>query len=152
MLDTTTGSSPSSARMLHFAHAVLLMSAHYVLQLRDDKPGISAPGMWSLFGGGVVEGEEPQAALLREVEEELSIRLPTCQSLWTVERYSEFLRTVARYSFFEADITEFWGAYRLMEGQAAAAFDFEQLDDLRIPAVMREVLVRHKEAARSRVR
>lgn len=33
------------------AHAILLVSGNYVLQLRDDKPTISARGQWSLFGG-----------------------------------------------------------------------------------------------------
>jgi len=30
------------------AHAILLLSGNYVLQLRDNKSGIAAPGQWSL--------------------------------------------------------------------------------------------------------
>lgn len=127
----------------HFVLAVLLVHGRYVMQLRDDKPGISSPGVWALFSGSVEEGEEPQAALIREVEEELCIQLHDCHFLWSVEHYSDFAATIARYSVFEADITEYWGQHRLMEGQAAEHFAFEQLRDLTIPPLIREVLERH---------
>ena len=42
-----------------------------LLQLRDDKPGLPEPGRWGLFGGMVEEGEAPEAALARELLEEL---------------------------------------------------------------------------------
>lgn len=47
----------------------------FILQLRDNKPDIAQPGMISFFGGGVEDGEEPQDAIVREIEEELSIQL-----------------------------------------------------------------------------
>jgi len=92
--------------MIQFAHALLMVNGMYVLQLRDDKPGIAAPGMWSLFGGRVEESEEPRTALVREIEEELCLRLEDCRLFWNVERYSAFAGAVAAYSFFEADISE----------------------------------------------
>ena len=128
---------------LHFVLGVLLVDGRYLMQLRDSKPGISSPGVWALFGGGVEEGEEARAALLREVQEELGIRLHDCHFLWSFEHYSVFAATIARYSVFEADITEYWGQHRLMEGQAAEHFAFEQLRDLTIPPLIREVLERH---------
>lgn len=45
-----------------------------LLQHRDDKEGIESPGQWSLFGGGLDEGEEPAEAMLREIEEEIGYR------------------------------------------------------------------------------
>ena len=61
---------PDGRRSL--AGAVLLHpDGRVLLQLRDDKPGIEAPGMWSLFGGGLDEGETPVAGMLREVREEI---------------------------------------------------------------------------------
>ena|SRR5687767_1320192 len=39
--------------------------------LRDDKAGIPYPGMLDIVGGGVEEGETPDEALIRELEEEL---------------------------------------------------------------------------------
>lgn len=49
-------------------------AGHLLLQLRDDKPGIAHPGYWGLPGGAVEPGEEPDAAFLREMEEETGWR------------------------------------------------------------------------------
>lgn len=46
---------------------------HFLLQQRDDIAGIYEPGQWGFFGGGVENGESPQEALSRELEEELEI-------------------------------------------------------------------------------
>jgi 8-oxo-dGTP pyrophosphatase MutT (NUDIX family) len=46
---------------------------HYLMQLRDDKPGIFYPGHWGVFGGAVDHGESPERTLRRELREELSL-------------------------------------------------------------------------------
>lgn len=56
------------------AAIVRLPDARYLLQLRDDIPGIWYPGHWGLFGGALEPGETPEQGLLREVEEELGVR------------------------------------------------------------------------------
>lgn len=56
--------------------AILLDPAgRYLLQHRDDKPGIWFPDHWGLFGGALEGGEEPRAALARELGEELGLRV-----------------------------------------------------------------------------
>jgi 8-oxo-dGTP pyrophosphatase MutT (NUDIX family) len=45
----------------------------YLLQLRDPKPDIWYPSCWGLFGGGIDAGEDPVAALKRELQEELEL-------------------------------------------------------------------------------
>ncbi len=96
-----------------------------------------------VFGGKVEEGEEPRAALLREIEDELGIKLHNCHFLWSIEHYSDFDAATAKYWLFEADITELWGQHKLTEGQAVAHFAFEELHDLTIPPLIREVLQQH---------
>lgn len=46
-----------------------------LMQLRDTREGIAAPGKWSLFGGGVEPGEALEAAARREFLEETGIAL-----------------------------------------------------------------------------
>ncbi len=56
------------------AAALLLCGGRYLMQLRDDKPGILLPDHWALFGGTVDDGEDAAAAMRRELIEELELR------------------------------------------------------------------------------
>lgn len=53
---------------------VILPDGSYLMQLRDDKPGIFFPGHWGLFGGAIDPGETPEEAMYRELEEEINFR------------------------------------------------------------------------------
>lgn len=50
------------------------LNGNIVLQQRDDKPGIFAPGKIGIFGGTGDSHEEPLNATMRELEEELEIK------------------------------------------------------------------------------
>lgn len=52
--------------------AIIHQDGKYLMQLRDDIPHIPYPGVWGLFGGHLDPGEEPEAALKRELEEEIN--------------------------------------------------------------------------------
>lgn len=70
----------------HGVAAILLDPAgRYLLQLRDDIPGIWFPGHWGFFGGAIEPGEDAVAATLRELAEEIGIALAP-------SRLSAFLR------------------------------------------------------------
>ncbi|MBT5716461.1 MAG: NUDIX domain-containing protein [Opitutae bacterium] len=128
--------------MFKVAHSVLLVNQKYVLQLRDNNPAILAAGKWSLFGGGLNEGEPPEIGIAREIQEELCISPENFRFLWNYERENEF-GVQTSYFFFEADVTHFWEQHRLMEGQAAQCFDFKELDSLDIPSFIQTILFRH---------
>ncbi len=123
--------------------AVLLVGGRYVMQLRDNRPGIPDPGVWALFGGRIEPGETPRAALVREIQEELDICLPDCRFLGRLEYDHEGTAAGCPYWVFEADITPFWGRHRLTEGQDAACFLFEEIQGLTIPPMVRRLLERH---------
>ena len=53
----------------------------YLLQQRDDIPGLHLPGHWGLFGGSLELGEAPEAGLRRELREELAFRAGAVEPL-----------------------------------------------------------------------
>mgnify|MGYP006280906579 CR=1 FL=1 len=57
---------------MEVALAMIHQEGRWLLQLRADDPRIVAPGCWGLFGGHLDPGETPEAALRRELVEELS--------------------------------------------------------------------------------
>jgi len=67
---------------LHAADAaaaiIIAEDGRYLMQLRDDIPCIFYPGFWGCFGGAVSSGEEPLAALRRELLEELEFEAKDC--------------------------------------------------------------------------
>jgi 8-oxo-dGTP pyrophosphatase MutT (NUDIX family) len=66
------------------AALLVLDDGRYIMQLRDDIPGIWYPGHWGLFGGAVDEGEEEVAALRRELREELEFELKEARLFATI--------------------------------------------------------------------
>ena len=53
------------------AAIIVLDDGRYLMQLRDDKPGIFFPDHWGLFGGASEPGEDTATTLRRELFEEL---------------------------------------------------------------------------------
>lgn len=56
---------------IHVALAILYQQGQFLLQLRDDIPGIVYPGYWGFFGGHIEPGESPEIGLRRELVEEI---------------------------------------------------------------------------------
>jgi 8-oxo-dGTP pyrophosphatase MutT (NUDIX family) len=56
------------------AAAIIVMNdGRYLMQERDDRPGIFYPNHWGLFGGAFELGESSEGALRRELQEELGL-------------------------------------------------------------------------------
>ncbi|HAX79563.1 MAG TPA: NUDIX hydrolase [Cyanobacteria bacterium UBA11372] len=53
------------------AIAILYRDGKFLMQLRDDIPGIAYPGHWAFFGGHIEPDEAPEDALKRELLEEI---------------------------------------------------------------------------------
>jgi 8-oxo-dGTP pyrophosphatase MutT (NUDIX family) len=125
------------------AHAILLLHGEYVLQLRDSKPNISAPGLWALFGGTIRTGETPPQTIRREIYEELSLKPAGYRYLWFLDYFSPFVKGLVRGWFFVSDVSSVWAGHRLNEGQAVGAFRFEQIADLDMLWNMRHAIERY---------
>ena len=47
----------------------------YLFQLRDNLKEISSPNKWGFFGGKVKKDEKPSDCMIRELKEELNIKI-----------------------------------------------------------------------------
>lgn len=146
ILATIGGSLPIDTKtpVMQSAHSLLFLDSRYILQLRDDKPNIAAPGQWSLFGGLIQNGETPHQAIIREILEELSIQPPRYEFLWHIDYIAEYEKEMIRSWFFEADVSMIWSAHILREGKATGVFAHKETMNLAMPWVMRETIDRYK--------
>lgn len=62
---------------IHVAIAILYQKNKFLMQLRDNIPGILYPGYWGLFGGHIEADETPDIAVKREILEEIGYNLPS---------------------------------------------------------------------------
>ena len=129
--------------MKNVAHAILTAEGNYVLQLRDENPDISEPGVWSLFGGGIEPAESKEEAIIREVQEELCITLQDFKLLCDFEYFEKTAEHHIYFHIFQSDISAQWEKCRLLEGQAVKYFSFNALEKLKIPDIIRKVLRYH---------
>ena len=53
------------------AIAILQHQDKFLMQLRDDIPSIVHPGVWTMFGGHLEIGENPEMGIRRELQEEI---------------------------------------------------------------------------------
>jgi 8-oxo-dGTP pyrophosphatase MutT (NUDIX family) len=117
------------------AALIQLTDGRYVLQLRDAKPHIFYPDHWGCFGGAIDSGETPEAALVRELGEELGLRLGensfTRFTCFTHDFTFAGLRAIERL-YFHMSLSDLAGL-RLQEGADIAAFPAQHaLEKLRM--------------------
>jgi len=112
------------------AAAILLLDdGRYLMQLRDDKPGIFYPDHWGLFGGGVEEGESSQDALHRELQEELSYDFDSIRYFTKMDFCFESIgaKNVVR-EFYEVPLkSDVLSDLHLGEGRALKAMSASEL-------------------------
>ncbi len=73
------------------AVAIIHQEGKYLMQLRDDIPNIAYPGVWGFFGGHIEPGEEPAAALKRELIEEINYSVEQL-TIFRCDRPGKYIR------------------------------------------------------------
>jgi 8-oxo-dGTP pyrophosphatase MutT (NUDIX family) len=106
---------------------IVLEDGRYLLQHRDQMPGIFYPGHWGLFGGAIEPGETPEAALRRELHEELGLtKFETREVTDLTIGFGRFGRIV-RF-FFEVRLSSSAAAeLTLNEGREMRPFDAKDI-------------------------
>jgi 8-oxo-dGTP diphosphatase len=103
-----------------------------LLLLRDNIPTIGHPDHWNIAGGVIEEGETPEEAALREVQEEIGVRLAGV-SLFRLYSIGKRGRgTPVPYYVYWSRLDKGLAELTLGEGQAMRFFPVEELSALRI--------------------
>jgi 8-oxo-dGTP pyrophosphatase MutT (NUDIX family) len=107
-------------------------NGRYLMQLRDDKPGIFYPGHWGCFGGAVGSGEEPAKALTRELGEELEMRSSQIKEFVSLEFDLRQMGQGKLYrTYFQVDITSDTASQLVLhEGTDIRFFEDREIFDL----------------------
>ncbi|GGV70529.1 hypothetical protein GCM10010277_81590 [Streptomyces longisporoflavus] len=111
-----------------------------LLHLRDDLPGIAWPGHWSVLGGGCDPGEEPAAAIVRELDGEAGLDGDGLSELFEIrdEHGSGQLIT-----FFSAAWNGDEAELPLSEGVKLQFFAPKDLEFRTIPPFIRDGITRY---------
>jgi len=111
--------------------AVALVDADGRVLLAQRPPGKPMAGLWEFPGGKIHDGESPEAALIRELKEELDIDVAeACLAPFTFasHRYEKFHLLMPLY------VCRRWnGTLRALEGQTLAWVRPEKLGDYPMP-------------------
>lgn len=107
MAENTTGNLAAKHEV---AVAILYQADRFLLQLRDDIPGILYPGHWGFFGGHIEPGEDPPTAMERELLEEIGYAPPQLELFQRTET-EQVIRHV-----FHGPLTVAVESLTLMEG------------------------------------
>ncbi len=70
-MDQEIGLTNAETGMRLVAIAILQYQDKFLMQLRDDIPNIVHPGVWTMFGGHLETGENPDLGICRELQEEI---------------------------------------------------------------------------------
>lgn len=111
--------------------AVALVDVDGRVLLAQRPPGKAMAGLWEFPGGKVKPGESPEAALIRELQEELGIDTKaSCLAPFTFasHRYADFHLLMPLYV-----CRRWWGTVRPVEHQALAWVRPARLRDYPMP-------------------
>ncbi len=79
---------------------------YLLLQLRDNKPGIFAPGKWCVPGGGIEPGEDERTAVVRELREETGLLFEKVEFYRRFEAQEEGGLVEEHYFYTTTDFTD----------------------------------------------
>ncbi len=117
------------------AALIVLEDNRYLMQLRDQKPGIFYPGHWGCFGGAMDPGESVEQTLARELNEEIGLEAATGRYVTDFSfSFGRFGRVVRHYYEVKVDNAAL-SRLALREGREMRAFAAaEILTQLRVVA------------------
>ena len=110
-----------------------------LMHLRDDIPGIVWPGYWTILGGGCDPGEHPDAAIVRELDEEAGLSIPDLETLFEI---TDTTGSGQRLSVYTGRWTGDPARLPLSEGVELRFVSSSELTELKIPPHIQAILRR----------
>jgi len=127
-------SPPTETRTVQVAVGIITRGEKILVTKR--LPGSHLEGTWEFPGGKVEATESPQAALRREIEEELGLTFAKAV-LFERRQYRYPERTVELSVYLCLDVE---GTPRAVEGQDMRWLSGKELQEVETPAANREVI------------
>jgi len=124
----------AEAPLVHVAVGIILRENRVLVARRPD--GAHLGGDWEFPGGAIGPGEEPEAAVRRELEEEVGVRFEKA-TLIHRQRHLYTDREVDLHFYLCTGIT---GEPSGREGQETRWVSASDLDHLRTPAANEQVI------------
>lgn len=137
----------------------------FLFQLRDNNPGIVHPGKWSLFGGGIKNGEKILTGLDREIKEEI----PDClvesikflgkgyveiKDMKIINYWIDKENKSVNFNDFVREIQVFKGRIneeidfinrKIAEGQKAGYFKLNQFESIELDPFTKDFVYKNKD-------
>ena len=126
--------------MIEVATALLFDSqGKLLIYLRDNKPDIPFPNHWDLFGGHVEDGEKPEIALEREVQEELGVAIKKYRHFRTYRCVEGDAHPNIKH-VYSAQIMQEAAELTLYEGQYHKGIDLDQRHDYQFANILGRII------------
>ena len=113
---------------MDWAGALICNNDKILMILRDNDPSILNPNSWQLPGGGIEEGETPEEAMKRELQEEVCF-VP--KDIHFLESFKDGKNTAYIYWVFVTD-DEIKNFHLGDEGQEIRFFTVPQLEKIKM--------------------
>lgn len=110
----------------HGVKIALIVDGKLLMHLRDNRPGLFNANMWNFPGGGREREETPEECIIRELEEELGIKISRDDIIW--KKYFPAQKDASQQAgFMVANLDQnVLSEIKLTEGQKWTTFTQEE--------------------------
>ena len=114
------------------SHILIIYNNKFLLQHRDNKKKIHFPNFWGLFGGKVLFKETSKECILREINEEINIKIKKVNFFINIKSSAEYLKPTRNINYYYVNIKKKPKKIKIFEGQGFRFFSFDQLSKIQI--------------------